>query len=60
MLSSSLPPLNTTCMQAAARNGESYFIRARSKFTDIHGDEVEEDLKEEVVFVSTFISAVSQ
>ncbi len=47
------------CLQTAARNGENYFIRARSRLTDIHGDDDVED-GGDAVFVSTLISAVSQ
>jgi len=40
--------------QAAAMEGGYYFLRARSKFTDVHSESIHEE-----DYVSTFISAVS-
>ena len=53
-----LPPSNLTSLRMSAKYGGYYFIRARSKFTDLLGEkEASADSGGE--YVTTFISAVS-
>lgn len=53
-----LPPSNLTSLRLSAKYGGYYFIRARSKFTDLLSEDEADELLEED-HVITFISAVS-
>jgi hypothetical protein len=54
-----LPTSNLTSLRLAAKYGGYYFIRARSKFTDLLSEKETVQEAEQGSFVVTFISAVS-
>lgn len=55
----SLPSSNLTSLRLSAKYGGYYFIRARSKFTDLLSDTSDSSKTSQRDYVITFISAVS-